>query len=51
MEMPLHMILEKEREIKAKERKRAENIIAEHIADVILKTKIINELKRDDKIG
>ncbi len=49
MEMPLHMVLEKEREVKAKERKRVENIIAEHIADVTLKNKIINEIKKDDK--
>jgi hypothetical protein len=49
MEMPLHMIFEREREIKAREKKRIKNIIDKHIADAILKSKINNELDEDGK--
>jgi len=49
MEMPIHMVFEREREIKAREKKRVENIIDKHIADATLKSKIINEIDEGDK--
>jgi hypothetical protein len=48
MEMPLHMVFEKEREVKDKEKKRIKNIIDKHIPDVTLKKNIIDEIDEDD---
>jgi hypothetical protein len=49
MEMPLHVVFEKEREIKTRERKRVKNIIDKHIHDAILKRKINNEIDKGGK--
>jgi hypothetical protein len=51
MEMPLHVVFEREREIKKKEKKRIKNIIDKHIHDAILKSKINKELDKGDKNG